>query len=68
MMEFLVRINYKSGHSYEEWFTKFSGDLNDNAELTSITWKLSPRAKTEPILLGLNNVESVIQLKTREVK
>lgn len=57
---YLVRINYKSGASFEGWFDEF--ELNHEAsDVTSVRWKLSDNQQNIPFM-GTNSIESVVQL------
>lgn len=63
--QFKVQINYKSGLQTVGWFDKFQANTSAG-ELTGITWKES-KGECNIIFMGLNNVESVVQLDTRTV-
>ena len=58
---FLVEIAYKSGYSFQMWFIEF--EIDDS----QLIWKVPP-GRTMPILLGIDNIISVIQLDIKEVK
>lgn len=63
-MEFLIRINYKSGHSIEAWFESFKWQKTGTSE--KLNWKLSSQDPEYDILkIGVDDIESIQQLKTR---
>lgn len=60
--QYLVRINYQSGHSIEAWFTEFSWSHGQ------VNWKLAPqeeKAGRRIVKIGPDYIESVEQLKVR---
>lgn len=63
-IEYLVQINYKSGNSVELWFAEF--DISSN----KASWKISSRynGETRILLLGIDEIESVIQLAAETVE
>jgi predicted component of type VI protein secretion system len=59
--KFLVRINYKSGHSEEFWVWKFEFKINgDNKE-----FKWVSAGGNKPTYMNVSEVESVWCAKTR---
>jgi len=65
-LAFLIRLNYKSGASEEFWCSKFDYSI-ENAELSSISWECIPGLKN-PLFTGIENIESVYQIKVRPLK
>lgn len=63
-IEYLVRINYKSGNSVELWFAEFS------ISSSRVSWKTSSRYNGETcvLLLGFEEIESVIQLAAETIE
>lgn len=62
----LIRLNYRSGNSFEVWCEDFSIKHN-NGKLTSVTYTSSsegPRA----LLLGIQDIESILQIDSKEVE
>lgn len=62
---FLVRINYKSGNSFEGWFSKFDTKAR-GAQIESVTWKLAPNSRQQLIHVGVDDIESIVQLDYKE--
>lgn len=62
--QFLVRINYKSGASFEAYYDEFEVK-HDKGEVVAVTWKLS-NSQQNIIFMGTNDIESVVQLGFRE--
>ena len=58
--EYLIRINYKSGIQEEVWVTEFTISMD------TYSWCESSSTKKSIIDLGVDNIESVYQLDTRE--
>ena len=63
MKQYLVQINYKSGHRVEVWFDKFKIENNG-----SMSWTTSDKG-TFPLSIAneLSDIESVWQIDLREV-
>jgi len=59
--EFLLEIAYKSGYSFQMWFITFS--IADG----EWEWQTSD-AVIRPMLLGVDDIVSVIQIETRKIK
>lgn len=61
--EFKVQVNYRSGHTFVGWFTKFDVGY-DGGRITSITFEQTGL----PLLAfaGIADIESVVKLEQRE--
>ena len=60
-LEYLIRVNYKSGHSEELWYKKFT------IRSETYEWETSDPVR-RPLLIGVDDIESVWQLEVREVE
>jgi len=63
--EYLIEIAYKSGYSFQMWFTKF--------EIENGNWTWANRTKNgriiaSPLILGVEDIVSVIQLDSRKIR
>lgn len=65
-IEFRIRINYKSGHQHTAWFTKFEAKRTPTGEIQQISYIQSD--KHNIIYLGVDNIESIVQLEFRKKK
>lgn len=63
---FHVQINYKSGISVTAWFDKFNIKARAG-ELTEVEWKLSAGQGMAVIHIGVDQIESIIQLGVKEI-
>lgn len=61
--EYLVQINYKSGHRIVKWFTHFNV-TKDGANLTSAKWTCAGEVRF--LHIGIEEIESIVQLKSRK--
>lgn len=62
---FLVQINYKSGHSIKAWFDKF--DVSQKGgEITKLEWVIAAGQPERILVIGIDNIESVVQLEHKE--
>jgi len=62
MKVYTIQINYKSGISMTAEFTKFS------VKNGTWEWEVYSPSTSNPVLLGVDNIESVWQLSFREVQ
>ena len=58
--KYLIQINYKSGISMKFW--TYSFEINNG----SITWESVYQRGKKPLLIGVDNIESVYIIKTRK--
>lgn len=64
--EFLVQIVYKSGHIYTGWFEKLETKTT-GGKITEISWALAPSNPHKIVHMGLDDIESILQLEDRIV-
>lgn len=57
----LVRIVYKSGFVYEAWFDKMEVQEKDG-KIVSMSWKPSPSNQDRILSIGVESIESIVQL------
>lgn len=65
--EFLVQIVYKSGYVYTGWFSQMETKTK-GGKVSEISWTLAPCNGHKIIHIGLDEIESVIQLEDRVVE
>lgn len=57
--EYLIQINYKSGNHFTAWFKELD-IVNGRA-----TWTIPNFKKGRPVVLGIDDIESIWTVKTR---
>ena len=62
-VKFLIQINYKSGHTIKETFLSFKVIRNNDGSLDGVEYELLNKSK-QFLFVGINDVESVLVLKT----
>lgn len=63
----LVRIVYKSGYVTESWFDKM--EVQEQAgKIVSMSWKPSPQNQERILSIGVENIESIVQLDAISVE
>jgi hypothetical protein len=60
-----VRISYKSGYVIEAWFDKMNIKSAGGA-ITSVEWKVSASENMKILHLGLDEIESIIQIDVKD--
>lgn len=65
--EFLVQINYKSGNQHLGWFTKFEVKTS-GGKISSMTWAVKAGGVEQPVLIGVDDIESVFQLNVMPIE
>ena len=62
--KYLIRINYKSGHSEEIWVLSFEIDNFNIESKRSMKWKTFSD-EYYPMFVGITDIESIFQIKAR---
>ena len=60
-----VRISYKSGYVVESWFDKMN-IKSSGGEITSVEWKVSASENMKILHLGVDQIESIIQIDVKD--
>lgn len=60
-----VRISYKSGYVIEAWFDKMNIKSREGA-IISVEWKVSASENMKILHLGLDEIESIIQIDVKD--
>ena len=73
-IKFFIRVNYKSGIQEEFWVKDFKTESNQDG-LSSVEWTLCFDEKNDPegyksprpVTIGVDNIESIWQLKIEDI-
>jgi len=60
-----VRISYKSGYVLDGWFDKMDIKSSGGA-ITSVEWKVSASENMKILHLGVDQIESIIQIDVKD--
>lgn len=72
-IKYLIRINYKSGIQEEFWVKNIEVKINSQGDITDAEWTIFIDKDNildvyRPIVMCVNNIESVWQLAAVEIK
>jgi len=66
--EFLLEIAFKSGYSFQMWFAAFKINKSGFGGPDKIEYESAEDGLSKPLMLDINSITSVIQIKVREVE
>lgn len=62
--KFKVRIVFKSGYVYEDWFYSFNTKRN-GSDLVEISWQLVDGSNKQIVFISCDEIAAVIQLEVK---